>query len=53
MKLCDFNNKNVIPLLAKILLEEKTCLLMDDFFFLFYFTDSKVGKTLIDNTFLN
>ena len=23
------------------------------FFFLFYFTDSKVGKTLIDNTFLN
>ena len=31
MKICDFNNKYLTPLLAKILQEEKTCLLMGNF----------------------
>ena len=31
MKICDFNNEYLIPLLAKILQGEKTCLLMGDF----------------------
>ena len=30
MKICDFNNEYLTPLLAKIL-QEKTCLLMGDF----------------------
>ena len=31
MKICDFNNEYLTPLLAKILREEKTYVLMDDF----------------------
>ena len=31
MKISHFNNKYLIPLFAKILQKEKTCLLMDDF----------------------
>ena len=31
MKTSDFNNEYLIPLRAKILQEEKTCLLMGDF----------------------
>ena len=31
MKICDFNNEYLTPLLAKIFLEGKRCLLMDDF----------------------
>ena len=44
MKIIDFTNKNLIPLLAKILQEEKTCLLMGEFFCSFYFTVNKVDK---------
>ena len=31
MKICDFNNVYLTPLLVKIFQEEKTCLLMGDF----------------------
>ena len=34
IKICDFNNEYLTPLLAKILQKEKTCLLLGDFFLL-------------------